>query len=62
MRYKIYRQCDVESILNFGETHPKYMIEIIRALNNNDNATLLDEAKRNHKYKVIIYFMTHGLS
>jgi Ankyrin repeats (3 copies) len=30
IRCKIYKHCDTESLFNFGNTHPKYMSEIIR--------------------------------
>jgi Ankyrin repeats (3 copies)/Ankyrin repeats (many copies) len=29
-RCKIYERCDVDSLLSFGETHPKFVFEIVR--------------------------------
>jgi ankyrin repeat protein len=61
MRTKIYEHCDDITLLNFGETHVKYINEILRSVSPTRLTRLWFEATRKGLCRWISYIITKGI-
>jgi hypothetical protein len=47
LRSKMYEKCDIESLLNFGESNTQFIPEIIRTLNKSEVFWWLNTISKN---------------